>query len=91
MGLVYNNMENIRRKLKEMVVEAMAPDDNKSTNSDTMQDKLSNTFSNQSDIISNISEFASCDSWEIKNNSNNIILNTQTAEISNSKLSQKLM
>lgn len=84
-------MENIRQKLKEMVVEAMAPDDNKSTNSDTMQDELSNTFSNQSDIISSISDFASCESWEIQNNSNNIILNTQTAEISNSKLSEKLM
>jgi hypothetical protein len=84
-------MENIRRKLKEMVVEAMAPDDNKSTNSDTMQDELSNTVSKQSDIISNISDYASCDSREIQNNSNNIILNTQTAEISNSKLSEKLM
>jgi hypothetical protein len=55
-------MENIRQKLKEMVVEAMAPDDNKSTNSDTMQDELSNTFSNQSDIISSISDYPSCKS-----------------------------
>lgn len=82
-------MENLRRKLNEMVVEAMAPWDNKSTNSDTMQDELSDTFSNVSDIISSISEYASIESHENPNNSNIFILNTNN--IKNTKISEKLV
>lgn len=66
-------MENLRRKLNEMVAEAMTPGDNKSTNSDTMQDELSDTFSNGSDIISSISEYASVESHRNPNTSEKIV------------------